>query len=133
CASIYILNTINTCDPSNVSARNIRAAQNEVFAEKNVGWAAYGDYSMIKIHPEYDGPRPEHDDFVPHGGDFEKLDRKFEARLSHAFRCAMLLGGVDCMGWGGFTTTAHTDADIDRTAEAVSQTIDLLRADGLIA
>jgi glutamate-1-semialdehyde 2,1-aminomutase len=93
---------------------------------------AYGDFSTVKIHPEYDGPRPASDDFIPFGGDYLKLDRKFDAALSHAFRCALLLGGVDWMGWHGSTSSAHSDDDVDRTAAAFADAIDLLRGDGLI-
>ncbi len=82
--------------------------------------------------PEYDGPRPDADDFIPYGNDFQKLDRKFDPTLSHAFRCALLLGGVDWMGWGGSTSSAHTGADVERTVDGFSNAIDFLRSDGLI-
>ena len=96
------------------------------------GWVAYGDFSTVKIHPEYDGPRPLADDFIPYDGDYLKLDRKFDPALSHAFRCALLLGGVDWMGWHGSTSSAHTDDDVDRTATAFESAIDLLRRAGLV-
>ena len=68
---------------------------NELFQQKSVAWVAYGDFSAIKVHPEYAGPPPDGDDFVPFDGDRLQLDRKFDPALSHAFRCALLLGGVD--------------------------------------
>ena len=75
---------------------------------------------------------PRRDDFIPYDNDFRKLDRKFDPTLSHAFRCALLLGGVDWMGWGGSTSSAHTEADVDRTVDGFSNAIDFLRSDGLI-
>ncbi|MBW3541373.1 MAG: aminotransferase class III-fold pyridoxal phosphate-dependent enzyme [Planctomycetes bacterium] len=131
-AALEIVSSGEPCRRANEIAARVRSALNDVFAEKSVNWVAYGDFSTIKIHPEYDGPRPSADDFVPFGGDYLKLDRKFPPELSHAFRCALLSGGVDWMGWHGSTSSAHTEADVDRTAEAFSQAIDLLRADGLL-
>ena len=95
-------------------------------------YTAYGDFSAIKILPEYDGPAPSDDAFIPFDNDYHKLDRKFEPRLSHAFRCALLLGGVDWMGWAGSTSAAHTSDDVDRTVKAFSDALELLRADGLV-
>jgi hypothetical protein len=84
----------------------------------------------VKVLPEYDGPAPDADDFIPYNNDFRKLDRKFDSSLSHALRCALLLGGVDWMGWAGSTSSAHSEADVTRTVEAFDSAIDLLRADG---
>jgi hypothetical protein len=36
------------------------------------------------------------------------------------------------MGWGGTTSSAHSEADVDRTVAAFSEAIDRLRADGLV-
>ena len=36
------------------------------------------------------------------------------------------------MGWGGMTSSEHTDDDVNRTLDAVANAIDLLRADGLV-
>jgi hypothetical protein len=37
------------------------------------------------------------------------------------------LHGVDVIGLSGMTTSAHTDADVDKTVEAVAATVDLLQ------
>ena len=47
------------------------------------------------------GPRPTGDDFIPYGGELEKLDGVKNVKRSHAFRQGMLLHGVDLMGMGG--------------------------------
>ncbi|HUG89995.1 MAG TPA: aminotransferase class III-fold pyridoxal phosphate-dependent enzyme, partial [Planctomycetaceae bacterium] len=132
-ATLEIVATGEPCRLANAAAAKLRAALNDVFEQKSVEWVAYGDFSTVKIHPEYDGPRPTSDDFVPYGGDYLKLDRKFDPALSHAFRCALLLGGVDWMGWHGSTSSAHTDEDLDRTAAAFADAIELLRTAGLLA
>jgi glutamate-1-semialdehyde 2,1-aminomutase len=94
---------------------------------------AYGRYSAVKILPEYEGSSPDSDDFVPYNNDYRKLDRKFDPTLSHAIRCALLLGGIDWMGWSGSTSAAHNSDDLERTVGAFSNAIDLLRGDGLLA
>jgi glutamate-1-semialdehyde 2,1-aminomutase len=135
-AGIACLKIVATGEPNqraNQIAALLRRELNSLFAKKSVNWVAYGDYSAIKILPEYDGPRPAGDDFIPFGGDWRKLDRKLDAGLSQAFRCALLLGGVDWMGWGGSTSAAHTEEDVARTVAGFSQAIDLLRADGFVA
>ena len=93
---------------------------------------AYGDFSAIKLIPDYDGPAPDGDDWVPYGGDYRRLDVKFDDALGHAFRCALLLGGVDWMGWAGSTSSAHSDQDIEATLSGFAGALDLLAADGLI-
>ncbi len=115
---------------ANQMAALLRRKLNSVFADKNARFVAYGDFSATKILPDYDGLRPTSEDFIPLGGDHVKLDRKMDAALSHAFRCALLLGGVDWMNWGGSTSSAHTEADIALTERAFADAIDLLRADG---
>jgi len=130
--ALQIVSTGEPCDRANEIGCTLRTRLNEVFAEKGVNWVAYGDFSGVKIHPEYDGPRPDSDDFIPFGGDFRRLDRSFDKSLMFAFRCALLLGGVDWMGWGGTTSSAHTEDDVDRTAQAFAGAIDLLREDELI-
>jgi len=132
CACLSIVATGEPCRRANDVARSLRAGLNELFERQGVDWIAYGDFSAIKILPGYEGPRPTGDDFIPYNNDFQKLDRKLDSKLSHAFRTALLLGGVDWMGWGGSTSSAHTDTDVERTVAGFSTAIDLLRADGLI-
>jgi glutamate-1-semialdehyde 2,1-aminomutase len=129
------LEAVATGEPTtkaNAVARKIRGGLNDLFEQKSVNWAAYGQFSAIKILPDYDGQRPDNDRFIPYDNNPLKLDRKLDQALSSAFRCALLLGGVDWMGWAGSTSSAHTDADVDRTIEAFSSAVDLLRTDGLV-
>ena len=132
-AALEIVSTGEPCDNANRTAEKVRAGINKVFEEKGVDWVAYGDFSVVRIHPEYDGPRPEDDSFIPFDNNYLKLDREFDRDLQHAFRCAMLLGGVDWMGWAGTTTAVHTDDDVEKTVAAFSNAIDLLRADGMVS
>ncbi len=131
-AVLEVVSTGEPCRTATATAVKLRSALNELFQQKRVHWAAYGVESLTKILPEYDGPPPTGGDFRPFNNDFAKLDRAFDADLGHAFRCALLLGGVDWMGWGGMTSAAHTQADIDLTVSAFANAIELLRAERLI-
>ena len=46
---------------------------------------------------------------------------------------ALFNHGVDLMNTGGMVSSAHTDADIDRTLEAFRAAVGDLRADGLLS
>jgi glutamate-1-semialdehyde 2,1-aminomutase len=132
-AGVAALDIVATAEPSNkanASAAKLRQSLNQVFAEKSSSLVAYGDFSAVKIRTGFEGTHPTIDGEIPFGGDWRRLDAKPDGRLGHAFRCALLLGGVDWFGWGGSTSLAHSDADISQTAEAFYKAIDLLREDG---
>ena len=132
-AGIAALQLVATGEPSNKAnaiAEKLRRELNVVFAEKDAKLVAYGDFSAVKILPGYEGPRPKNDDFIPYDNDWRQIDCPVDPELTHAFRCALLLGGVDWMSWGGSTSLAHDESDIDQTATAYAAAIDLLRADG---
>jgi glutamate-1-semialdehyde 2,1-aminomutase len=120
------------CRRANETGRALRQRINAMFAERNLDWVAYGQFSGFKLVPGYQGPRPTNDDFIPYGGDLGKLDGPKDARLVHAFRRGMLLHGVDLPGLAGMTTAAHTPADIEQTITAMAKTLDLLQEDGFI-
>jgi glutamate-1-semialdehyde 2,1-aminomutase len=131
-AALEIVATGEPCRVANEMGKLLRTGLNELFEQKSVDWVAYGEFSGVTIVPEYSGKRPDADDWIPYGNSVEKLDRKIDQNLSHAFRCALLVGGVDFFGWRAMLSGAHTAADIARTVTAVSEAIDLLREDGLI-
>jgi glutamate-1-semialdehyde 2,1-aminomutase len=113
---------------ANEVGRQLRHSLNGLFAELNVDWVCYGEFSRWNILTGYRGPRPTSDDFVPYGGDPARLEASAPRALVHAFRCSMLLQGVDPMGMRGITTATHTEEQIDRTVEAVRATVEALAA-----
>jgi glutamate-1-semialdehyde 2,1-aminomutase len=130
CAALDVIAQENSCAKANEFARALRQRLNQLFVEKQANWIAYGDYSTIRILPKYDGPASTSDDFIPCGNDYRRLDAKDDKQFLYAFRAALLLGGVDWFGWGGLTSAAHTQADLQQTITAFSDAIDLLRQDG---
>ena len=126
CAALDAIADGTPCRQANELARDLRFRLNALFARKSAPLVAYGEFSMIHILPDYHGPRPTSDDFIPCDGDYRKLDAEQPAALKHAFRCALLLGGVDWFGWSGMTSAAHTTADLEQTVTAFDRAIDLL-------
>lgn len=118
---------------ANATAKRLRAGLNRLFEAKGVDWVAYGEFSGVKIIPNYAGPRPTSDDFIPYDNRYDRLDVVRDPKLSRALRCALFLNGVDLSGWRGMTSSEHTEEDIDATVGAFDQAIDLLREDGLLA
>jgi glutamate-1-semialdehyde 2,1-aminomutase len=127
-ATLQIVSTGEPCRRANQVARLLRERLNAMFAERGHDWIAYGDFSAVKLLPDYDGPPPRGDDFVPYGGALEKLDAPKDRKLIHTFRRGMLLHGVDLPGLGGMTMAAHTEADVERTVSAVAETLGELSA-----
>jgi len=125
-AALNLVATGEPCRQANRIARLLRQRLNELFAERALDWIAYGEFSGFKLLPGYRGPRPTGDDFIPFNGDMDQLEAPKDRRLVHAFRCGMLVHGVDVPGLAGMTTAAHTEADVERTVGAVAQTIELL-------
>lgn len=132
-AGVTALKRVATGQPTtkaNDAAVELRRRFNELFAKRDWPWVSYGDYSLVHLLPDYHGPRPTTDDFVPHNGAVEKLDGDKNAKRTFAFRQAMLLNGVDLPGFGMFLTACHDTADIVKTVQAVGQAIEMLQADG---
>ena len=126
CAALDAIADGTACRRATDLAKELRRRLNELFVQRNAPVVAYGEFSMIHVLPNYSGPRPTGDDFIPHDGDYRMLDAEQPASLKHAFRCALLLGGVDWFGWSGMTSVAHTEADLDQTVAAFDQAILLL-------
>lgn len=117
---------------ANQRACELRSGLNELFERKSLNWCAYGEFSMLAILPDYDGPRFSDDQFIPYENRFDKLDAKRDPVLSHAFRCALLLNGIDFFGWRAMLSGVHTADDVARTVAGFSKAIDLLRDNQIV-
>ena len=126
CAALDALADGVACQKANETARTLRKRLNELFQRKSIPWIAYGEFSMIHILTDAAGMTSSADDFIPHGGDYRRLDAEQPASLKHAFRSALLTQGVDWFGWSGMTSAVHTEQDISETIEAFDRTIECL-------
>ncbi len=125
-ATLKLVSGGEPCRKANDTAAVLRRKLNDLFAERDLNWICYGEFSRFSLVPNYEGPRPERDDFVPFNGDYQKLHAPAAGKLAHAFRCAALLNGVDFMGLRGIVMASHTDEEIERTVKAVGLTVEML-------
>lgn len=100
---------------------------NGLFTERSVDGSAWATSSMWHLNLGTGAARP---------GDIE-WDAAGEppgvaSALVSPLKWALFNHGVDLMGTGGMTSSAHTDEDIDATVAAFGAAIDDLRADGLL-
>src|SRR5437660_1280658 len=70
-ATLQIVATGEPHSRANAAAKKIRQRLNELFAERDWDWVAYGEFSGFRLLPGYRGSRPNGDDFVPYGGAFD--------------------------------------------------------------
>jgi glutamate-1-semialdehyde 2,1-aminomutase len=131
-ATLRIVADGEPCRRASATARLLRGKLNELFQSRGIPWIAYGEFSGWKVLAGYTGTPPTSDDFIPYGGNPDKLDGSKNSRLVQAFRRGMLLNGVDLPGLGGMTTAAHTESDVEHTVTAVAATLDLLQEEELL-
>ena len=98
-------------DRSDETAEWLRRELNGALARADVGGSVEGASSTFRV--ELDVEDPNHDVF-------------------HALHAGMLLEGVHFFRGAGFVSTAHTEADVDRTVTAFERTVRRLQADGLV-
>ena len=114
----------------NRTASALRNGFSEVIDAHGLDWAAYGDFSYLKLlagHGEEIASR----DFDPYEWDYRRLKNASKPELSMNLRCGMLLNGVDFPG-AAMISTAHTDEDVQKTIAAFETTIEWMKDDGLL-
>ncbi len=139
-AGIAVLKHIATgepCKKANAAARLLRNELNDLFEARNWPWVTYGDFSMVRVLPNYTGERPkstsnDNDGFVPFGGDVNALDGPKNMKLVFALRQAMFLNGVDWWGLGGMTSCEHSNGVIIATVKAFEVAVEAAMAEGLV-
>jgi glutamate-1-semialdehyde 2,1-aminomutase len=125
-AALELVATREPCHHANEVGKQLRQGLNDLFTRRNLPWVAYGEFSIFRLIPNYVGPRPTDDAFIPFDGAFDKLEVAQERALVHSFRKAMLLNGVDLPGLAGMTTAVHTQRDVEQTLNATEVALDLL-------
>ena len=129
---LRIVGSTDACARANDFGERLRGALNEVLIDENVPWAAYGTFSgfHIFLNPEGRSIRP--DRFDPHSIDYRELKAN-PPGIADRLRLAMLSNGVDVTGWpGGTISAAHGDAELAETAEALRESLRMLKAEDAI-
>jgi glutamate-1-semialdehyde 2,1-aminomutase len=131
-AALSIIETTDACQQANAYGERLRGRLNQLFAEKDVPWAAYGTFSGFHIFTNANSRNIDPETFDPTVIDWQEL-KKNPAGLTHKLRLAMLINGVDITDWpGGTISTVHTDTELEQTVDAFRESIRMLRAEDAI-
>ena len=130
-AALEIIANDDMCGRANAYGTALRSELNLVLTEEGVPWAVYGEYSTFHVFTNPKG----RSDVSPES--FNPLDLDYSELKSNApgsvqkMRLAMILNGVDIMGWpGGNICAVHTDEDRARTVDAFRESIRMMKAEG---
>ena len=129
--ALELVESTGACERATEQAEKLRKQLNEVFAEEEVAWAAYGEHSGVYLYTNPDSVDLNPRDFDASTLSFDALRRGGKHPAMHRFRLALLTHGVDITGKPGGTVSAvHSDDDVEQTAEATRATIRMLRNEG---
>lgn len=130
-AALSIVSTGEDIERADALAAELRDRMNRVIEDQGVNWLVYGDSSFFHILMDHDCSAGTRCDLHHCNYDYRKLKTGASEKV-HRFREAMLLGGVDLPGVKGMLSSAHTEEDLERTAEAFNQAIKLMKEDGSV-
>jgi glutamate-1-semialdehyde 2,1-aminomutase len=114
-------------------AAQLRAGMNAILVEEGVPGAVWGESSAFHIMVGTEVKNLAATDLqMPEGVSSAVLKASGKAGLGGTVHLAMLLEGVDLFSGGGMFSTAHTQADVDRTIDAFDRVITRFKKDGLV-
>ena len=129
--ALQILAETDACQRAIDYAGQLRESLSRVIQDEDVDWCVYGMFSGFHIYTN-----PDHETVTTatiNAGrlDYRKLQAAAASEVAMKLRVSMLAHGVEIFGWpGGPTSAVHNDDDLERTAEALRQTIHILRDEG---
>jgi glutamate-1-semialdehyde 2,1-aminomutase len=112
--------------------RRLVQGMNKVIRARGAAGCAYGFSSKFHILLGQPCPQPIDDFEWPLDGQNKEMPKAMRPDLTVALKQGLLNMGVDVMGTGGMLSIAHTEADVDKTIEALDATIAQMQAEGLL-
>ncbi|HET7036358.1 MAG TPA: aminotransferase class III-fold pyridoxal phosphate-dependent enzyme [Thermomicrobiaceae bacterium] len=113
-------------------AKQLRAGFNQAIVAQGVPGFAWGESSAFHTMLGREvGNQSGGDIHTPQGVPAAELKAGSPARLGQPLQLGMLNLGVDLFHGGGFTSSAHTPQDIERTVAAFEQTLARMKREGL--
>ncbi|HEV3136435.1 MAG TPA: aspartate aminotransferase family protein [Pirellulales bacterium] len=126
-ATLKLIAETDAVQKANRAAEQLRARMNEVIREAGSPWLAYGQFSgfhlftnpakrNVRLADIYSGTVP-----------MDELKGGAPPALIHQLRCSLILGGADIFPWpGGVVSAMHSEEDIEITARALKDCLELL-------
>jgi glutamate-1-semialdehyde 2,1-aminomutase len=112
------------------TAHALRRELNDIIDRVGVNWCAYGHSSIFHLMINHQCPKRKRCDFINCDYDYREAKKSAGTDLIFEFRCGMMLGGVDLPGPGGWLSSAHSSADVIKTASAFEETLSVLKEEG---
>lgn len=112
------------------TAHSLRRELNEVIDRVGVNWCAYGHSSIFHFMMNHRCPKRDECDFINCDYDYREAKKSAGTDLVFELRCGMMLGGVDLPGAGGWLSSTHTAADVEKTISAFEETLSVLKEEG---
>ncbi len=129
-AALEIIQSTDVCERANAYTDTLRGKLNQVLADQGVPWAVYGTFSGFHTFTNSAGRAIDPTNFNPYDVPFEELKSK-NNELIQRFRLALLVEGVDLMGWpGGLVSATHGEAEMELTVEAFARALAMLKREG---
>jgi glutamate-1-semialdehyde 2,1-aminomutase len=127
-ATLEIVETTDACERANDYAARLRDALNAVLREERVPWVVYGTYSGFHFFFNSDRQELSAEEISSGKLDYRVLKARPSATLLTKLRLGMLIHGVEIFSWpGGPTSACHNDRDLQRTADALRETVRMLK------
>ena len=133
-AGLAMLGQVAEGDPTaraNAQGEKLVKAWNRVFAEAGVPWSAYGQGSSAYVYTNPEGLDIDPEAFDARAMPLEAMAKGGSHPAAGLFRLALLVNGVDISGKPGMIVSAvHDDDAIATSADALAQSLAMLRAEG---
>jgi len=117
----------NLCEKANAAAERLREGLNRALVDLNMPWSVYGEHSAFFIFTNPDSDRLHPQDFDPLSKPFKTLMGANPA-VTQEIVAALVNNGVHIGRFpGGWTSSAHSDNDIDETIDRMTTAFRELR------
>jgi glutamate-1-semialdehyde 2,1-aminomutase len=114
-------------------AARLRAGFNRVLVERGVSGVCYGESSVFHVALGMEcGNLTAGDIRLPEGLTPAQLKAGMSAKVKTSFVSGLMLEGSDITFAGGWLSTAHAPADIDKTIDGFDRTIARMRDEGIV-
>ncbi|MBN9489750.1 MAG: aminotransferase class III-fold pyridoxal phosphate-dependent enzyme [Alphaproteobacteria bacterium] len=130
-ATLEIIETTDACAKANDYSQRLRNRLNALLTDEQLPWAVYGSYSCFNIFTNPDNADISPESFNPYHHSARLMQIGRNTGHNPKVRLGLISNGVDVNGsLMGVVSSTHGDDELERTVDALANTIYSLRADG---
>lgn len=130
-ATLTIIKETDACERANKYADRLRKALNQVIADEGVPWACFGTFGAFHLFTNPEKKPLDAKTFDPFAQPESSYKGQWSPTIVNKIRLGMLNNGVDVSGSpGGPVSAMHSDADLNKTADALKATLKMLKDEG---